>query len=376
MHGLAIERKVISVVDLGDRKKCSAFGVPGSRKRSSRARDRKESFVFLFFPFLAALALVTAMGCQRETSHSLAGFPGGKYRQAFENLAAHHEREAERDPTNAIAHAGIAEAYATLWCFGFHPREEALPRARAAVARAVELSSESTATQTALGIVNLCDWDWRGAENAFRRAVALDPGDAKAHHWYALYLAAMGRHDEALAETTLAGELAPGSLGFRTGKGAVLYFARQFEAMRDHLIETIALDPEFPWAHDWLGMAYVQLKDFDRAIETYERAVELSDETAEVLAGLGHAYGMAGRHPEARAVLEKMERFATRWYVPPVQRAYVCFSVGESDRGFELLEEAYADRSWELVFVREEPWFDKIRSDPRFADLETRVQLP
>ena len=316
------------------------------------------------------------LASHEETSTAQPGFPGKRFREAFENLAAHFEQEVQRDSNDVAAHAGLSEAYSTLWCFGFYSRSEALPKARAAATKAVQLDDELAAAHTALGIVKLCDWDWVGAERAFIRAIQLDPGDAKARHWHALYLAAMGRHEQAMAESTQAENLDPTSLGFKTGKGAVLYFGHKFEEMRQQMLGTIALDPDFAWGYDWLGMAFVQLEQFDQAIETYEKAVELSDRTAEVMAGLGHAYGVAGNKSAGKKVLEELDALAERWYVPPVQRAYVCFGLGERDRAFELLEEAYADRSWELVFLREEPWFDEVRSDPRFVNLQERMQFP
>lgn len=337
-------------------------------------------------------ALLIAIGCQprsdtrhlqevdtaspEEASEVRSRFPGRKYRKAFENLAIHFAQEVERDSENAAAHAGLSETYSTLWCFGFYSRSEALPVARAAATKAVKLDDELGAAHTALGIVRLCDWDWAGAERSFLRAIQLYPDDAKARHWYALYLAAMGRHGQAMGESTRAEELDPASLGFKTGKGAVLYFGRRFKDMREQMLGVVALDPTFPWGYDWLGMAYVQLGRFDQAIETYEKAVELSDRTAEVVAGLGHACGVAGKKPEGKKLLDELDGLAKQWYVPPVQRAYVCLGLGEVDRAFELLEEAYAARSWELVFLREEPWFDAVRSDPRFLDLQERMQFP
>ncbi len=308
----------------------------------------------------------------REPAPSL----GGEYRRAFEGVVALHEETLERNPNDARAHAGVAEAFATLWCFGYYSREGALPRARDAANRATELGSDVAAAHVALGIVRLCDWDWDGARLSLEHAIRLDPTDARARHWYALYLAAMGDHPRAIAESTRATELAPDELGFKIGKAAVLYFAREFATMRDHLRDVIAIDPASPWAHDWLGMAYVELNAFDEAIPTYETAARLSDKTAEVYAGLGHAYAEAGRETEARAVLEELERAAERWHVPPVQRAYICVGLREKQRAYELLEEAYRERAWELVFVREEPWFDELRDDTRFRDLVERMALP
>lgn len=313
-------------------------------------------------------------GCRERAAER--GFPGGRFRVAFEHLADSFQTRIEQDPRDASAFAGLAEAQCTLWCFGFAPRALALPPARSAAQRALELDPRLAAAHTALGIVRLCDWDWTGAEQAFRKAVEIDPADPKAHHWYALFLAALGETDQALHHASQAERLAPESAGFKIGKGAVLYFGHRFEAMRDQMSQTVALAPDNAWAHDWLGMAYVQLQDCEKAVETYERAVDLSDRTAEVLAGLGHAYGICGLETKAREVVAELAAYAEKWYVPSVQRSYVHFGLGETDEGFALLERAFTEKSWELVFLREEPWFDAFRADARFKDLERRMRLP
>ncbi|MEO2049137.1 MAG: tetratricopeptide repeat protein [Pirellulales bacterium] len=135
-------------------------------------------------------------------------------------------------------------------------------------------------------------------------------------------------------------------------------------------------NPEFAPGYDWLGMAYVQEKRFDDSIATYEKAVRLSGGLAEILAGLGHAYALAGQHEEARNVLEQLRKMDHRWYVPPVQIAYVHVGLGEYDEAFQLLERACQERSWELVFLQVEPWFDCLRSDCRYVELIKKIKFP
>jgi tetratricopeptide (TPR) repeat protein len=146
--------------------------------------------------------------------------------------------------------------------------------------------------------------------------------------------------------------------------------------MVELLEETVKKTPNYAPSFDWLGMAYLQLKQFDKSIEVYRKAVELSDGLAEIKAGLGHAYGMAGRKDEARKVLNELNSLAEKYYIPPVQIAYVAASLDEIDETFELLEKAYIERTWDLVFIREEPWFDDFHSLPRFVDLLKRIQFP
>ena len=123
-------------------------------------------------------------------------------------------------------------------------------------------------------------------------------------------------------------------------------------------------------------MTYVQAKRFDEAIATYEKAETLSGGIAEIKAGLGHAYGMAGKATEARKKLDELNDLSQQWYIPPVQIAFVCVSLGEKDKAFELLETAYREKSWELAFLRVEPWLDDLRDDPRFARLQRRMKFP
>jgi Flp pilus assembly protein TadD len=146
--------------------------------------------------------------------------------------------------------------------------------------------------------------------------------------------------------------------------------------MIDVLKPTIKQDSDYGPAYDWLGMAYVEEQQFDKAIATYRRAVELSDGLAEVLGGLGHAYAVAGREKEARQVLNTLLQLDQRWHVPPVQIAFVHVGLGEKQRAIDLLETAYDERSWELVFLQVEPWLDELRAEPRFTELIEKMKFP
>jgi tetratricopeptide (TPR) repeat protein len=241
--------------------------------------------------------------------------------------------------------------------------------------QAVEINNKIDKAHTALGIMKLSEWDWKGAEQEFKIAIKLSPENPDAHHWYALYLSAIGKHEQALksSQHSLSLSMDPYS---DIGYGSILYFAHQFDQMVELLEETVKKTPNYAPSFDWLGMAYLQLKQFDKSIEAYRRAVELSDGLAEIKAGLGHAYGMAGRKEEARKVLNELNSLAEKYYIPPVQIAYVAASLDEIDETFELLEKAYIERTWDLVFIREEPWFDDFHSLPRFVDLLKRIQFP
>ena len=302
-------------------------------------------------------------------------FPGKFFCDSMEKEVLKFEQEILRNPKDASAYAGLAVSYIFLWCYGFLSREDSIPKAKRAAMQAVEINNKIDKAHTALGIMKLSEWDWKGAEQEFKIAIKLSPENPDAHHWYALYLSAIGKHEQALksSQHSLSLSMDPYS---DIGYGSILYFAHQFDQMVELLENTVKKIPNFAPGFDWLGMAYLQLKQFDKSIEMYRKAVELSDGLAEIKAGLGHAYGMAGRKEEARKVLNELNSLAEKYYIPPVQIAYVAASLDEIDETFELLEKAYIERTWDLVFIREEPWFDDFHSLPRFVDLLKRIQFP
>ena len=314
----------------------------------------------------------TARALIEKAQLALAKNTEAAMREAVETYA----QAAQIDPRSAPAQVGLAEAYTMLWGFGFMSRQEALPKAEAAALKAVELDPKLADARTTLGALKMREWDWAGAEVEFKRAIELQPTNARSRHWYALFLAAMGRHPEALVQSRRANELEPASPGMMTGLGAIHYFARDYGQMIRQMEVTTTLDPQFAPGYDWLGMAYVQAGKFPESITAYEKGVVLAEGASEVKAGLGHAYGLAGRREEAKNILAELNELAKQKYVPPVQIAFVHIGLGENDRALELLEQAYRERSWELVFVRVEPWVDPLRSDPRFQDLLRRVNFP
>ena len=302
-------------------------------------------------------------------------YPGKKFRVFFDQEIEKYQTAVKNDPENASAQAGLAESYINSWCYGFLSRDESLPIAKSASIKAIQLNQILPMVHTILGIIKLTDWDWRGAEQELRLATIIDPTNYKSRHWYSLYLSALGRHEQAIHEAKIANELdAPP--GAKIGYGSILYFAHQFEDMTELLESAIIDEPDNAPLYDWLGMAYVQLGEYDKSIEVYRKAAELSDGLAEIMAGLGHAYGIAGRTNEAREVLNILLAFAKRWYIPPVQIAFVYLSLDEKEKALEMLERAYREKSWELVFMRTEPWFDELHTDPRFIEIMSRLKFP
>lgn len=347
--------------------------------------SRKQSILLLRpLTFILVLSLAwTGKHAHCEPSEKLEALqylakvkePGKEFRDGIQGMVDYIEYASQARPDSVDNLVKLVEARTMVWCFGFVPRDEVLPKMKADAERAVKLDGQNAGAHTALGIVKLSQWDWQEADSELAMAVKLDPQRAESRHWYALYLASRGRHKEALAQSKIAVDLDKSS-GMKTGMGAVLYFGRDWQGMVDLLVPVTEKDKKFAPALDWLGMAYVQEQRFEESISAYERATVLSGGLAEITAGLGHAYGLASEKSKARDVLQELQRWSTETYVPPVQIAYVHLSLGENDEAFKRLEQAYQQHSWELVFMQVEPWFDKIRSDPRFQELEEKMGFP
>ena len=337
-------------------------------------------YSFFGLPLSLTTSTATAVDSNSTTtsssdSNTQLRYPGKQKRDALLRSAEQLEAWIEADQDEAANYVGLADIHTYLWCYGFIPHADIMPQCEKAARRAVELNPKLAAAHTALGIVLLGHRDWQAAEHHLRLATELEPERAPSQHWYALYLAATNRHEEAKQHSQFSLKYDP-SAGMTIARSSIQYFARDWQGMIDVLTPTINKDPNHEAAYDWLGMAYIQRKEFDQSINTYLRAVELSDGLAEVLGGLGHAYGVAGREKEARQVLDKLHRLAERWHVPPVQVAFVHIGLGEKQEALDLLDIAYQQRSWELVFMQVEPWLDDLRAEPRFLALLKKMNFP
>jgi len=289
----------------------------------------------------------------------------------------HFQAAVRLDPGYADAHAGIAAAYGPLGYFGFVPPGEALAGMRAAVMRALAIDNELAEAHAARALL-LAFHEWRlaDAEPAFRRALALDPDDATGHNWYAQYLSAMGRHDEALAENRRAIELDPLSLWINGALGGRLYWARRFDEAIGQCRKTLELDPAYYRARTCLALAYAQRGAHEQAVRELERDRSGRAQPPVVLADLGYVYARAGRSHDARAVITELTNRSTREYVSPYALALVYAGLEENDRALVWLERAGEERSPRLVFLGVEPMFDGLRGDPRFAAFRRKLGLP
>ena len=300
---------------------------------------------------------------------------GNKYKMLHQQSIEELEKHLAIDSSDLSAHLGVAESNVMLFIFGHSPREQTIPQVRRALQSAYEIDSLDAEVQRMSGILSFLDWDWQNAPKAFQKAIRTNPTNLAARHWYALYLAAMGRMDESMAQSDTIMTMDPNE-DYLIGRGSLLYFQHEFAPLRDLMLRTIARDSTLPWGYDWLGMAYNGLEDHQASIETYVQAFELSDGTVEVGAGLGHALGQGGEVIAARKMADYYAFRAKNDYLPPVQRSFIHLGLEEYDEALNLLEQAYDERSWFLIFIQIEPWYDPIRSQPRFRDLISKMKFP
>jgi len=282
----------------------------------------------------------------------------------------------EKDPSYALAYAGLASAYVILPQYALVPAKETMPKAEAAANRALELDATLGEAHAVLGLIKTqFEWDWAGAEREFKRAIELDPSYPTAHHWYSNTLRHLGRFDECLVEIKRAQELDPLSLIISSVVGAALHYMRRYDEAIVQCEKTVELDPGFPGAHSMLGYVYEGQGRFDEAIAEFQKARVLAGSGPVGLADLGEGYARAGRRSEAARILNELLEFSRQGYSVSCEIAGIYRGLGEKDKTFEWLEKAYQERSDGLPDLKSDPFWDSLRSDPRFTALLKKMGL-
>ena len=293
------------------------------------------------------------------------------------NLGISYLQQAiEIDPGFALAHAGISDAYRSLALGGESPPSDALPKSISAAKKAIELDDNLAEGHAALGIsVFWYERDWPKAEAELKRALELNSNSSMAHIFYAHLLSILGRHTEALSEAKRAREIEPLWPFSSSLEAQFLIYAGQPDEAIDLCRKTSELDPNFWMPHIFAASAYIEKREFDKAIASARRATELSPAQSmsivyEILALAG-----AGRRDEAKAVLDGLTKRSLERYVPPFHMAQALWGLGEREQALDWLEKGFAERDPKMTFLKVDPKWNGLRSEPRFVELMQKMNF-
>jgi eukaryotic-like serine/threonine-protein kinase len=281
-----------------------------------------------------------------------------------------------KDPNFALPYEALARSYSVMANNGWIRPHDAYPKAKAAVAKAFELDPNNVIVHDAMAAnAMFYDWDWAAAEGEFKQAIKIEPGYWHPHELYAYLLTAQGRHEEAIAEAKRAQEIDPLSLIAHASASEVFYRARQYDLAIEQARKALELDPGFSVAHRNIARNFAQQGKYEDAIAEYKQVFSLTGHTSQNLGELGHAYAVSGKRAEALKLLKELEEMSARQYVSPLDFAFIYTGLGDKEQAFAYLEKSYQERTTWLMWLKVDPRFDPLRSDPRFADLLRRMRL-
>ena len=291
----------------------------------------------------------------------------------FKNAIEYFQQAIAKDPNYALAHAGLADSYLFLGSYWV----ETIPQARDAALRAIELDPTLAEAHVSLGHIKLwLDWDWAAAEREFKQGISLNPTSALAHNQFAMYLAAMGRLDDAVAEVRRAQELDSLSPIVNSDLGWYLLYAGRDGEAAEQFRKTLELDSNNVSARWGLGAAYAAQRRYDDSITELDKALTQSDGSPVLAGHIGYVYGQKGMRAEAQTTVTNLRRLAERQYVPSSAIALVYAGLGDNAQALEWLEHALDEHDFSMVLLNVAPWFSRLRGEARFDQLRRRMQLP
>ena len=298
-------------------------------------------------------------------------------RKAIDN----YQQAIEKDPSYAPAYAGLSLGYSGLG--GWHaslPPTAVHATAKEAALKALELDDTLAEAHLALGrIKQLFEWDWAGADSAFKRGIELNPTSTPARIKYANYLTAMGRFEDSIALGKQTLEIDPLAPTAYSELGWSMEFAGRYDEALELYRKGLELDPDFPQIVGLVSFTYLRRGMTQEALEQWqkvERAVAGTTLSPSWMGWIGYFHGMTGRRAEAVTILNELKKRAEKEYVPATALAHIHLGLGEKEQALESLEQAYEDRVVFLVWLKEFWFYDPLRDDPRFQDLLRRLNFP
>jgi tetratricopeptide (TPR) repeat protein len=297
-------------------------------------------------------------------------------REGFEKAIRYFNQAIAMDPNYALAYTGLADCHLSMAAYSLSPSREGFLKAKDAAQRALTIDSALAEAHTSLAhTVWLGEWNWIEAEKGFKRAIELNPNYPTAHHWYAVYLSASARHEEALAEIKRAQALDPLSVITDLAAVRILYFARQYDQAIAQSLKVIETNPGIQLDNSWLRRAYEQKGLYDKAFDETLKFLSLRNAPPEEVAAFKESYAASGWKGIWRKRLEFVEKAAGHKPISPYYIAGIYARLGDHDKALEWLQKGYHQRADHLVTLKVDPVFDGMRSDGRFVNLLLRIGI-
>ncbi|HSR17759.1 MAG TPA: tetratricopeptide repeat protein, partial [Ignavibacteriaceae bacterium] len=253
-------------------------------------------------------------------------------------------------------------------------KEIYIPKAKFLAAKAIELDESLAEAHLSLAYGKFrLEWNWKEAEKGFKRAIELRPSFSRAHELYGLYLSLSGRFEEGIVEMKKAHELDPLSISVSTGLGRCLHFARRYDKAIMQFKKTLDMDPNYSDAHFGLGMTLLLKKEFNESVKELKKAIELSGGRLVMIAVLGVNYAFAGEREKALGIIDELKKRSDPNPVSPWFLAAIYAGLGENDIAFNYLYKSLEEKEGLLVYMKAEPFYEKIKKDPRFKDILSKI---
>lgn len=280
------------------------------------------------------------------------------------------------DPNYALAHAELAQCISVPCYYGAVDPNIAYPKARACALRALEIDPNLAEAHEVLATVSQnYDWDWAAAERGYKRSIELNPNYAAGHYHYSYHLALQGRFEEGIREATEALSRDPMSGLLNSGLAFVLMLARRYDECIKQALTGTEVDPLMTLCYWTLGVAYEAKGMYPEALNAYEKSVGIGGTHGFVNSFIVRIQAKCGKKAKAWEALDEIKEISKSSYVPAMAFVIAYEGLGEYELAIASLQQAYANRETNLVFIKAWPHFDKIRNDPRFQDIERRVGL-
>jgi len=296
--------------------------------------------------------------------------------EGLQNGIEYFGKAIQRDQDYALAYAGLADCYLLLNVYNVTSADDSYPKAEAASRKALSINESLAEAHTALGFVTYrYHLKWAEAEEHFKKAITLNPNYATAHQWYASYLAASGRLNEAIVQAKTAHELEPFSLTIYSDYIRGLYYAGRLDEARKESLKLIETDPSFARAHYELGLVLEEEGKLEEAMNEFKLGLKQSPENVAALTALGHAQARAGKKADAERTIAKLQKLSKRQYVSPFQTAVIYAGMDERKLALDWLEKSREERFNWLPFIKVDPVFKNLRAESRFVELSKSLGL-